>query len=248
MTLALPMVSSPDTAVQVSSIEECSLGITVWLPISTRHHLYQTCTTMRHVSLVDVMLSMHLLTAYGSPTWGPSRSSSSYCPSGYRSFNVASIVLLHALQWYVSCIQRINWSLHATLDSPPPCSATTETINVNAPVGHNIKVLMVSQEKTRQYMQKPSRQDCENGWRPGHFKCVYPGCTSNAVEEHRVQNHLSLHINGKKAFACDCGTRFGRLSEANRHLEDQNPCQICGDPRRKQRGTGTCNRCFTSKR
>ena len=67
------------------------------------------------------------------------------------------------------------------------------------------------------------------------------------------------------------GTRFGRQSEANRHLEDQKPCEkwyalqipfipllssltlYSGESRRKQRGTRTCNRCFnevtnTSKR
>ncbi|KAF8500546.1 hypothetical protein BU17DRAFT_102519 [Hysterangium stoloniferum] len=149
--------------------------------------------------------------AYSSSSWAPSRSSSTYCPPSGSPPMLPQSSYSHSPRYE---------------DSPPPCGTTTEAINANAPSGHRIKELTVSTENKRQYMQRPSKQDCENGWRPGHYKCVFPGCTSNAVEEHRVQMHLSLHIHSKKAYECDCGTRFGRLSEANRHLEDQNPCRI----------------------
>ncbi|KAF8532041.1 hypothetical protein JB92DRAFT_2846361, partial [Gautieria morchelliformis] len=125
--------------------------------------------------------------------------------------------------------------------SPPP-SPTTSVLNANAPAGHLIQDIPVSQRDVARYIDQPSTRDA--GWRLGSLMCNYPGCQSPVVEPNRMGTHLALHLNDKKAYKCLCGTRFGRLSEANRHIEDQRPCELCNESRRKHKGTRICSRCF----
>lgn len=142
----------------------------------------------------------------------------------------------------------MSWPLDT---SPCPPSLTASLLNANAPVGHLISDMLVSNEDTAKYMKSHDWGGTGSAsWRLGTFKCIYPGCTSTEVEPTRVNTHLALHLYGQKAYKCTwyvlgilsltphacytashpplchSGTRFRRLSEANRHLEDQKPCVV----------------------
>ncbi|KAF8524449.1 hypothetical protein JB92DRAFT_2880450 [Gautieria morchelliformis] len=125
--------------------------------------------------------------------------------------------------------------------SPPP-STPTSVLNANAPAEHLIQGIPVSQRDVARYIDQPSRKDAR--WRLGSLMCIYPGCQSPVVESNRMVSHVARHLNDKKAYECLCGTRFGRLSEANRHIDDQRPCELCNESRRKRKGTRICSRCF----
>ncbi|KAF8579066.1 hypothetical protein K439DRAFT_1663375 [Ramaria rubella] len=130
--------------------------------------------------------------------------------------------------------------------SPSP---TVSVMDANAllQVRHCIHHIPVSPQDRERYIVEPDQHDRDMGWRFGIMKCIYPGCGSPAVELSRANTHLASHLNSKKAHQCACGIRFGRLSEANRHMDDQNPCERCGQPRRKRKGTRICTRCYNAE-
>ncbi|KIJ47501.1 hypothetical protein M422DRAFT_28821 [Sphaerobolus stellatus SS14] len=131
-------------------------------------------------------------------------------------------------------------------DASPPMASTLNFYHSSV---HNIEEIPVTDSDYRRYIVEPTPYEQESSnWRPGHVRCRYPDCHSPMVDLKGARAHLSCHLNNKKAYKCSCGTKFGRQSEANRHLEDQKPCERCGDPRRKQRGTKTCSRCFGTVR
>lgn len=128
----------------------------------------------------------------------------------------------------------------SSLSSSPPTKPSYYYQNQN----HLIHEIQVSQSVIEAYVSRPTIDDLRSGWRPDFLKCNYPDCPSRAIDASRLHSHLALHLNSRKAYGCSCGTTFGRLSEANRHLYDQSPCEVCGDSRRKQKGTNTCSRCY----
>ncbi|KAF8529528.1 hypothetical protein BU17DRAFT_60326 [Hysterangium stoloniferum] len=60
------------------------------------------------------------------------------------------------------------------------------------------------------------------------FMCKIPNCSAWLFNRAQVKQHLQDHnIVFDKPFKCTCGSEFGRSVEADRHVEDKRPCDIC---------------------
>jgi len=82
---------------------------------------------------------------------------------------------------------------------------------------------------------------------PAHrpiFMCKVPGCPKWLYSKNQIKRHLQEHnIIFRKPFRCMCGSEFGRGVEAERHIEDQRPCDVCHRSGRKTKNGLTCRRC-----
>jgi len=76
------------------------------------------------------------------------------------------------------------------------------------------------------------------------FMCMIPNCAIWLFNKGQVKQHLREHnIVFQKPFKCTCGSEFGRSVEADRHVEDKRPCDVCHRAGRKIKNSLTCHRC-----
>ncbi|KAF8500559.1 hypothetical protein BU17DRAFT_102476 [Hysterangium stoloniferum] len=135
-------------------------------------------------------------------------------------------------------------------DVPSDCSYDPGCFRAASnPVVHQTwRVDTGEEEATRRYFHRVTdtekrRMQLPLARRP-MFVCRIPNCSAWLFNRGQVKQHLQDHnIMFRKPFKCTCGSEFGRSVEADRHVEDKRPCDVCHRSGRKTKNSLTCRRC-----